>query len=161
MKRRDFLRSASAAAGLITLAGCEASDEPEPEPEVIEDVDVAVVGGGLSGLVAARTVLAGGRSVRFLEARDRVGGRTFNQAVAGAVVEGGGQWVGPTQTELLALADELGVATFATYNTGQSVLMFDGFRFTSDELPADPAEEADIERAIDALDALAATVPLD
>ena len=45
----------------------------------------------------------------MLEARDRVGGRTLNHELGdGTVVEVGGQWVGPTQTRLLALAEELG-----------------------------------------------------
>src|SRR5580700_4317642 len=37
--------------------------------------DVIVVGCGLAGIGAARTVLSYGRSVMILEARDRVGGR--------------------------------------------------------------------------------------
>src|SRR3954454_22138686 len=41
-------------------------------------VDVVVVGGGISGLVAAREVAAKGRSVVVLEARKRVGGRVLN-----------------------------------------------------------------------------------
>jgi len=39
--------------------------------------DVIVVGCGLSGIAAARTVLSYGRSVVVLEARDRVGGRVY------------------------------------------------------------------------------------
>ena len=45
-----------------------------------------------------------------LEARDRVGGRLLNHPLPGTdhVVEVGGQWIGPTQDRLAALADELG-----------------------------------------------------
>ena len=61
-------------------------------------VDVVVVGGGLSGLVAARRFAGSGRSVLVLEARDRVGGRILNHTLrAGAVIESGGAFVGPTQ----------------------------------------------------------------
>jgi monoamine oxidase len=71
------------------------------------EVDVVVIGAGLAGLVAARDLQRAGRSVVVLEARDRVGGRTLNQELGGGkVVEAGGQWIGPTQDRLAALADE-------------------------------------------------------
>lgn len=58
------------------------------------EADVAIVGAGLAGLVAARDLIAGGSSVVVLEARDRVGGRLRNEALDGSeVVEVGGQWV--------------------------------------------------------------------
>lgn len=39
--------------------------------------DVLVVGGGIAGLTAARDLAQSGRSVLVLEARDRLGGRTW------------------------------------------------------------------------------------
>lgn len=80
-------------------------------------VDVAIVGGGISGLVAARDLNRSGRSVVVLEARDRVGGRVLNHTLTGgAVIESGGAFVGPTQDHILALAGELGVPTFKEYD---------------------------------------------
>jgi monoamine oxidase len=91
------------------------------------DSDVVVVGAGLAGLMAARQLSAAGRSVMVLEARDRVGGRTVNVPIGGGnVVEMGGQWVGPTQDRLIALADELGIETFPTYYEGRNVLNLGG-----------------------------------
>jgi monoamine oxidase len=87
------------------------------------DADVIVVGAGLAGLVAARELVAAGRAVIVLEARDRVGGRTVNASIgAGKITEMGGQWVGPTQDRLLALARELRIETFATYHEGRNLL---------------------------------------
>jgi monoamine oxidase len=92
-----------------------------------DDADVVVVGAGLAGLVAARQLSASGRSVLVLEARDRVGGRTVNASIGtGKVVEMGGQWVGPTQDRVLALARELDVETFPTYYEGRNLLELRG-----------------------------------
>jgi monoamine oxidase len=86
--------------------------------------DVIVVGAGFAGLAAAREIVRAGRTAIVLDARDRVGGRVLNHPIGdGHVVEVGGQWVGPTQDRMLALAHELGVETFKTYNEGQNVYL--------------------------------------
>jgi monoamine oxidase len=91
------------------------------------DADVVVVGAGLAGLTAARELVAARRDVVVIEASDRVGGRTLNASIgAGKVTEMGGQWVGPTQDHLLALASELGIETFPTYHEGRNLLELRG-----------------------------------
>jgi len=55
--------------------------------------DVIVVGGGFAGVTAAREAALRGRSVLLLEARDRLGGRTWTAEWAGTPIEYGGAWV--------------------------------------------------------------------
>jgi monoamine oxidase len=88
--------------------------------------DVVVIGAGISGLSAARRLVASGASVRVLEARDRVGGRTLSTDFDGARVDLGGQWIGPGQKRVAALARELGLPTFPQYARGKKIQDFGG-----------------------------------
>jgi monoamine oxidase len=55
--------------------------------------DVIVVGGGFAGVTAAREAALAGARVLLLEARDRIGGRTWTADWDGTAVEYGGGWV--------------------------------------------------------------------
>jgi monoamine oxidase len=71
---------------------------------------VIVLGGGMAGLVAARLLHDSGFSVTVLEARDRIGGRTWTDDRVGAPVDLGGSWVHGVVGNPLALwCDKLGV----------------------------------------------------
>ncbi|MGW3955447.1 flavin monoamine oxidase family protein [Streptomyces sp. NPDC004752] len=79
-------------------------------------MDVIVVGAGLAGLIAARDLLAAGRQVQVLEARDRVGGRTWSThfPAAGITVDLGAEWVTPYHhTALMRELHRYGHATAA------------------------------------------------
>ena len=56
--------------------------------------DVAVVGGGFAGVTAARDLRDAGLRVVLLEARDRLGGRTWYRELPGTGVQAeyGGEW---------------------------------------------------------------------
>jgi len=67
---------------------------------------VVVVGAGYAGLSAALALQDRGIDVVVLEGSDRVGGRVLSEDLgSGLVVDHGGQWVGPTQSNLIAAAD--------------------------------------------------------
>jgi monoamine oxidase len=128
------------------------------------DADLVIVGAGLAGLAAARAAAAAGASVVVLEARDRVGGRVLNEDIGdGKVVEVGGQWIGPTQDRLAAVARELGVDTFPTFGEGDNVIEWSGRlrRYTGAIPRINPAVLLDVERAQRRLNRLARSVPLD
>ena len=61
--------------------------------QISETVDVVVIGAGFAGLVASRDLGNAGYRVLTLEARDRVGGRTWTDHRLGHDLELGGAWV--------------------------------------------------------------------
>lgn len=139
------------------------------------EADVAIVGAGLAGLVAARTLAAAGLRPLVLEARDRVGGRIRGEEIGdGKVVEVGGQWIGPGQHRIAALAAELGVATFPTHDEGRHLIEVGGRRASYTGAITDarlellrhlshaisPLALADLEQARARLDRMARRVPL-
>ncbi|HUY64920.1 MAG TPA: FAD-dependent oxidoreductase [Acidimicrobiales bacterium] len=130
----------------------------------VRECEVLVVGAGYAGLSAARHLASHGVDVVLVEARDRVGGRVWTETTSsGAVVDHGGQWVGPGQDNLLALAEEFEVATFPTYTTGEGVEIRQGVRRTYAGLipTSDPAAAAEGIEAIFELDLASQEVPLE
>jgi monoamine oxidase len=65
----------------------------------VEIHDVVVVGAGFAGVTAARELARGGRSVLLVEARDRIGGRTWykRSALGSWDLEIGGEFIDPSQ----------------------------------------------------------------
>jgi monoamine oxidase len=74
----------------------------------VPDAPVVVVGAGLAGLHAAWLLREAGIEVVVLEARDRVGGRTWSHAFAdGTVVERGGEFIAPDHADIRRLCEAL------------------------------------------------------
>lgn len=125
--------------------------------------DVVIVGAGLAGLAAARRLAAAGKDVLVLEARDRVGGRTYTRpANDGTPLDLGGQWIGPTQERIAALAQEVGVGTFLSYDSGNNIEQRGGQRhFYSGPVPMhDPLVSMEVIESMLNLNMLAREVPL-
>ena len=134
------------------------------EPQsVCHNVDVVVVGAGLSGLTAAYRLVQQGISVLVLEAGDRVGGRTVNVDVGGvAVTDGGGQWIGALHTRMYALIEELGLSTFQTYTAGNTIYLQHGKRrsYKGTIPPLGPLALVDFAQAQFRLERMAKQVPI-
>ena len=144
LTRRQLVGAGAAGAALLALGSTPAAAASRRTRRA----DVCVVGAGLAGLTAARALVAADRSVVVLEARDRVGGRTLNRSIGGGhISEIGGQFAGPTQDRILALAKAVGVKTFPTYDTGSSVLVAGGARSLYPAQPGLP-DDPDVQQAI-------------
>ncbi|KAE8551063.1 hypothetical protein EYB25_007297 [Talaromyces marneffei] len=89
-------------------------------------VDVVIVGAGLAGLAAATELQRAGHSFMILEARDRVGGKTWSQALLDGeqgVVDLGAAWINSTnQSKMYALAKKYGAEILEQNTTGKCVL---------------------------------------
>ncbi|HQY59144.1 MAG: FAD-dependent oxidoreductase [Nitrospira sp.] len=88
---------------------------------------VAIVGGGLAGLYAARRLHALGISFQLLEARERLGGRILSANDQGQSSNDGfdlgPSWFWPEmQRGMAALVEELGLATFPQQSEGEVIV---------------------------------------
>jgi monoamine oxidase len=127
------------------------------------EADVVIVGAGLSGMIAARTVLAAGLTPVVLEADERVGGRILTETVDGVPLELGAQWIGDTHERMFALAAELGVETFEQYDDGETSyeLVGSGVLGEHDFHARFASELKELELVLRRLDVLAAEVPVE
>ncbi|MGH8920353.1 MAG: flavin monoamine oxidase family protein, partial [Actinomycetes bacterium] len=98
-----------------------------------------------------------------LEARHRVGGRTLNHDLGdGQVVEAGGQFAGPTQNHVRALAEQLDVKTYPAFADGDTVYVHkDRAKRFDGDIPPDPLALPDMGVAMARINQLARKVPVE
>lgn len=89
--------------------------------------DAVIIGAGLTGLCAARKLQAAGKTARILEARDRVGGRTFTTHLpfqgGTTAFDFGAHFIGNEvwQSSVWDLVNELGLEVFEQYEGPEDV----------------------------------------
>jgi monoamine oxidase len=124
--RRDFVRSALASSALFGL-GCGSGSNytpPTPPPSPCGSLDCAIVGAGIAGMSAASMLMAAGKNVLVLEARNRVGGRALSDNSFATPVDLGAEWFsfvtpksggspGQTNNALFDIAASRGLQVFA------------------------------------------------
>ena len=73
-------------------------------------IDTVVIGAGVAGLTAARSLVHAGRRVVVLEARDRVGGRVWTDRSDGFITDLGASWIhGVADSPVAAAARAFGM----------------------------------------------------
>ncbi|MBN3932602.1 FAD-dependent oxidoreductase [Streptomyces verrucosisporus] len=133
LPRRTLLKAAGAAT-LVTAAGAAVA-QPAGAEELRKNFDVIVVGAGLAGVTAARELRAQGKRVLLLEARDRIGGRTWTDTYQGQQIERGGAWVDPLQPYVWRELNRYSIPVVADAGVERSIMpTLDGFQ------EYDPAE---------------------
>ena len=91
--------------------------------------DVIVIGAGLSGLQAAITAHKGGHSVLVLEARNRVGGKTWSVPLASGrgTVEFGAAWTNDTnQKRIWSYVQQFGLEMVQQAAEGKCIMLEEG-----------------------------------
>jgi monoamine oxidase len=149
MNRRQFVSGAAVlATGAATAATLVAASAGATESLVAGacktagcDYDVIVIGGGFGGATAARDSQKNGLKTLLLEARNRLGGRTFSADFEGHPVELGGTWIHNSQPFVWAETQRYNTGVIETPGAVAEVMvavMRDGKRF---ELTMDQAAE--------------------
>jgi len=122
LDRRHFLKlsgKAALATGVLAATGAAAAP--------VADVDVVVIGAGIAGLTAAKSLQNLGYEVIVLEARNRIGGRLYTDWSLGAPFEWGAGWIhGPKGNPVSGLAAAVGAKTFVTDDDNYQIFAPDG-----------------------------------
>jgi monoamine oxidase len=110
---------------------------------------VLVIGAGMAGLAAARTLAEAGRSVTLIEAAPRVGGRILTLRDADEIIELGAEFIHGRPPELWSLIQEAGLET---YELGGPTLAFEDGRLQPRD--DDSSAEAEAASVLDPLESL-------
>lgn len=113
-----------------------------------DETDVLVVGAGVAGIAAARTLHARGLSCLVLEAKDRIGGRAYTDATG---FDHGASWLHQANDNpLTGFAEALGFETVDHDKLRQRLLFTEGRFATTAERGAFAATEDRFWRVIEA-----------
>lgn len=126
MQRRKFIKNTLASLPLVLFApsffaeSC-ASSEDKTESN---GKSVMIVGGGISGLAAAKKLKEKGFNVTVLESQEKIGGRLRTNRSLGVGFDEGASWIhGIDGNPITTLAQQAGMETF--YTNDESIESYD------------------------------------
>ncbi|MBW2244263.1 MAG: FAD-dependent oxidoreductase [Deltaproteobacteria bacterium] len=127
--RRRFLKGIGGTVGAAAFPLGRADAEIANGPGARDGYDVIVIGGGFAGITAARELQHAGLRTLVLEARNRLGGRTFTTRVGGELFELGGTWVHSTQPHVFSEVNRYGLELVETQSgVPERAVWWDGER---------------------------------
>jgi monoamine oxidase len=150
MQRRKFIKKT--VTGLPLLFGTPtllASCGKENENVIPNGKTVVVIGGGISGLAAAKKLKENGFTVIVLEAQEKVGGRIRTDRSLGVAFDEGASWIhGPRGNPITSLATQAGANTFLTSDDSVEVFNTNGIAYSDTVLTK---AESQFESALNAV----------
>lgn len=126
INRRSVIKAAAASA--LATAAYPAVGQSAERKSGGTAYDVIVLGGGFAGCTASRDLAKAGHRVVVLEARNRVGGRTFSTTLGGHTFEFGGTWIHWSQPHVWAEITRYGMGIIASTgaNPNTTALLSEG-----------------------------------
>ena len=113
MQRRKFIKTSLL--GIPTLLVAPTLLTNSCKKDNPKDKSVIIIGAGISGLAAAKTLHDIGFNVLILEAQDKIGGRLKTNRTLGIAFDEGASWIhGINGNPLTALAADAGMNLFTT-----------------------------------------------
>lgn len=142
LTRREFILYSATTSAALLMTNCT-SDR--------SDLNIIVVGAGMAGLAAARTLQDAGAVVTVLEGRERIGGRVYTSQVwTDAPMDLGASWIhGIRRNPITDLADQINAPRLETDYDDGLLYGLDGGRLAESEWDKYEMFEAKIEQALE------------
>lgn len=117
LTRREFLKIGSIGTASAFALACglfqDSQENNMPQSNDSHQAKVIVIGAGIAGLAAAKTLADKNINVMILEARNRIGGRIWTDKSLGMPVDLGASWIhGVNKNPIADLAKKFNVATY-------------------------------------------------
>ncbi len=141
MHRRHFLQ----------FLGLNALAASLPRRALRAAESMLVIGAGMAGISAARTLQAAGFRVTVLEGRDRLGGRIWTDDSLGVPLDMGAAWIhGSRRNPLTALARTVGIRSVASDFEAFALYTGNGRQLSADQVSVVMETAADILQELEA-----------
>lgn len=124
LSRRRFLQLLGAASAGVVVPGCGDSSNGHRQSGSLDRV--IVIGAGMAGLTVANALTTAGVETIVLEARDRLGGRTWTADIGGMHADLGGSWIhGPDGNPVACFAAANGIGWTQAESIDATLSAFD------------------------------------